>query len=188
MLGPLTYLDAVLIAICLISGILAMYRGLSREVLSILSWLAAAGAAVYVGLFQGKLAEDIAQQIGGAQAIGGSNQKMIVQIGLGGLVFVVVLLVVHLFTSRISDAILESRIGLIDRVGGFAFGVARGFAIVLVVFLLYTRLVSEKEQHAVITQAKSRPLLLSAGKRLEPPLQYLYDRYLNKAPSDQRPG
>ena len=35
MLGPLTYLDAALLAIALLSGLLAMYRGLSRELLSI---------------------------------------------------------------------------------------------------------------------------------------------------------
>ena len=65
---------------------------------------------------------------------------------------------------------------------------ARGFAIVLVLFLLYHKFFPEKEQHQIVTAAKSRPLLLSAGKALEPPLQYLYDRYLNKAPTDQRPG
>jgi membrane protein required for colicin V production len=42
-----TYLDAALLAVALISGLLAMYRGFSREVLSIASWGAAAGAAVY---------------------------------------------------------------------------------------------------------------------------------------------
>ena len=38
MVGPLSYLDVFLIAISLISGLLAMYRGLTREILSILSW------------------------------------------------------------------------------------------------------------------------------------------------------
>ena len=42
MIGPLTYLDAALIAVALISGLLAMYRGLTREVLSIVSWAVAA--------------------------------------------------------------------------------------------------------------------------------------------------
>jgi membrane protein required for colicin V production len=51
MLGPLTFLDAILLGIALISGMLAMYRGLTREVLSILSWALAAGAAVVFGLF-----------------------------------------------------------------------------------------------------------------------------------------
>ena len=187
MLGPLTYLDAVLLAICGISGILAMYRGLSREVLSILSWIAAAGAAAYVGLFQRGLAMDIARQISGGAEVPGS-QIMIVQIGLGGLVFVVTLLVVHLFTSRISDAILESRIGLIDRIGGFAFGVARGFVIVLILFLGYTKFFQEKDQHDIVTKAKSRAILQNAGRALEPPLQYLYDRYLNKGAPEARPG
>lgn len=179
MLGPLTYLDIVLLAICFISGILAMYRGLSREILSIVSWVVAAGAAAYVAIFQKKLAEDVAHQISGGQQII-SNQVMIVQIALGGLVFVIVLLVVHLFTSRISDAILESRIGLIDRLGGFAFGVVRGFVIVLVLFLGYHKFFPEDQQHMIVTRAKSRPLLLSAGKALEPPLEYLYNRYLSK--------
>ena len=31
MIGPLTYLDIALIAIALLSGLLAMYRGLTRE-------------------------------------------------------------------------------------------------------------------------------------------------------------
>jgi uncharacterized membrane protein required for colicin V production len=45
MIGPLTLLDAGLIAVALISGLLAMYRGLTRELLSIVSWLLAAAAA-----------------------------------------------------------------------------------------------------------------------------------------------
>lgn len=178
MLGPLTYLDAFLLAICFISGLLAMYRGLSREVLSILSWIVAAGATAYFVLFQKKLAEDIAQQIGGGPVL-------VVQLGVGALIFVIMLLVVHLFTSRISDAILDSRIGLIDRIGGFAFGVARGFVIVLVLFMGYHKFFPEKDQHFVVMKAKSRPLLLSAGRALEPPLEYLYNKYLNKPPSEK---
>lgn len=181
MLGPLTYLDAFLIAICLISGILAMYRGLSREVLSILSWGVAAGATAYFVLFQKKLAEDIAQQIGGGPVL-------VVQLGVGALVFVIVLLVVHLFTTRISDAILDSRVGLIDRIGGFAFGVIRGFVIVLVLFMGYHKFFPEKDQSFIVTRAKSRPLLLSAGRALETPLEYLYNRYLNKNAAEQRAG
>ena len=47
MIGSLTYLDAALIAIAFISGLLAMYRGLTRELLSILSWIIAALAVLY---------------------------------------------------------------------------------------------------------------------------------------------
>ena len=164
-----------------------MYRGLSREILSILSWAAAAGAAIYIVLFQRQFAADVAQQISGGQQIIG-NQVLIVQIALAALVFVIVLLIVHLFTSRISDAILESRIGMLDRLAGFAFGVARGFVIVLVLFLGYHKFFPEEDQHFIVTQAKSRPLLLSAGRALESPLEYIYRRYLDKENQDQQSG
>ena len=121
-------------------------------------------------------------------ALGGGGPVLVVQLGVGALIFVIVLLVVHLFTTRISDAILDSRIGLIDRIGGFAFGVVRGFVIVLVLFMGYHKFFPEKDQHFIVTKAKSRPLLLSAGHALEAPLEYLYNRYLNKNAADQRAG
>ena len=43
---PITLLDIVLIAVMLISGLLAMIRGFMREVLSIIAWVLAAGATL----------------------------------------------------------------------------------------------------------------------------------------------
>ena len=42
---PITLLDGILLAITLFSGVLAMVRGFSREVLSVASWAIAAAAA-----------------------------------------------------------------------------------------------------------------------------------------------
>ncbi len=44
---PITILDLVLLAVMLISGLLAMVRGFMREILSIAAW----GAAAVVTLF-----------------------------------------------------------------------------------------------------------------------------------------
>ena len=44
---PFSWLDIILAAIMLVSGLLAMLRGLTREVLSILSWAVAALATLY---------------------------------------------------------------------------------------------------------------------------------------------
>ena len=103
MIGPLTYLDAALIAVAFISGLLAMYRGFAREMLSIVSWLVAASAVLYFVLYHKPFAEEMAQQMG--------TQVAIAQIVVGALIFVIVLIVVHLITARLSDAILDSRIG-----------------------------------------------------------------------------
>ena len=159
MLGPLTYLDAALIAVALLSALLAMYRGFTREMLSILSWAVAGLAVVYVVLQQRQIAEDLAKQIGAPLPIA--------QIGLGAVVFLIVLVIVHLVTSRISDSILDSRVGMIDRLLGFGFGLVRGFVLVVIPFMFYESFVPDpNQQHIAIREAKSLPMLKSTGEAI----------------------
>ena len=129
MIGGFSYLDAALIAIVAISGIVAMYRGLTREVLSILSWVAAAAACVYFVFKYKAEAQQIADQF--------HAPILVAQVAVGGIIFLVVLIVVHLITSRISDTVLDSRVGAIDRILGFLFGVVRGFVLVVIPFMFY---------------------------------------------------
>ena len=48
-----SYLDLAVLAAVLVSGLLAMLRGFTREVLAILSWVAAAASAISVLLMCG---------------------------------------------------------------------------------------------------------------------------------------
>ena len=57
------------------------------------------------------------------------------------------LIVVHLITARISDAILDSRVGMIDRVLGFVFGVVRGFVLIVIPYMFYEAFVPDEKQH-----------------------------------------
>ena len=63
----------------------------------------------------------------------------IAQIAFAAGVFIVTLIVVSLITFRISDSVLDSRVGALDRTFGFIFGLARGFLLVAIVFILFTR-------------------------------------------------
>ncbi len=51
--------------------------------------------------------------------------------------FIGTLIVVSIITVRISDMILDSRIGALDRNLGFLFGLARGLLIIVVAFLFF---------------------------------------------------
>lgn len=156
MIGPLTYLDAALLAVCLISGLLAMYRGVTREVLSIVSWIVAAGAVLYFVLRHKKFAEEMAQQMG--------TKVEIAQVAVGSVIFLIVLVIVHLITARMSDAILDSRVGMIDRVLGFVFGVVRGFVLVVIPYMFYEAFFPEpKQQLPWVREAKSLPYIKSTG-------------------------
>lgn len=180
MIGPLTYLDIALIAIALLSGLLAMYRGLTREILSILSWIIAAGAVAYFVLYQRPVAEDVAQQLGAP--------LQIAQIAIGALIFLIVLIVVHLITSKISDAILDSNIGMIDRILGLAFGVVRGFILIVIPFMLYENFVPDpNKQEPWVRNAVTLPYIKETGNSLRSVLvRYIPENFMAPNAGDQQ--
>ncbi|KZK78513.1 Colicin V production protein [Pseudovibrio sp. W64] len=151
---PITLLDGILLVIMLISGVLAMIRGFVREVLSIASWVAAAVAAY---LFYGSLKPFVLQHV--------TNDTLATAIAAGA-VFLVTLIVVSYITMRISDFVLDSRIGALDRTLGFVFGAARGFLLVVVALLFFNWFVPEPRQPNWIMDAKSRHLLVTSGQSL----------------------
>ncbi|MEM8744154.1 MAG: CvpA family protein [Pseudomonadota bacterium] len=148
---PFSWLDVILAAIMLLSGFLAMLRGLTREVLSILSWAVAAVATLF---FFPKYQ---------AQAREYLEPPLLADAVLAGGIFLVVLIVVSLITVRISDSVLDSRIGALDRSLGFLFGLARGLVLVVIAYLFFTWLVPEDTQPEWIKTARSLPILKETG-------------------------
>jgi len=179
MIGPLTYLDAALITVAFISGLLAMYRGFAREMLSIVSWLVAAAAVLYFVLYHKPFAEEMAQQMG--------TQVAIAQIVVGALIFVIVLIVVHLITARLSDAILDSRIGMIDRILGFIFGVFRGFILIVIPFMFYEAFFPNPEQqYPWVRDSASLPYLKVTGDALRSALETNLPSSFTEPPGEQQ--
>ncbi|HTH34808.1 MAG TPA: CvpA family protein [Xanthobacteraceae bacterium] len=148
---PITLLDIVLIAVMLISGLLAMVRGFMREVLSITAWILAAAATLYS---YSKLLPLAKQYF---------NNDIVAAVAVVGGVFLVTLLVVSVLTIRISDMVLDSRVGALDRTLGFLFGLARGLIIVVVAFQFFIWLVPDRSQPEWVRGAKSRVVLTSTG-------------------------
>jgi membrane protein required for colicin V production len=87
-------------------------------------------------------------------------------IALGG-VFLVTLFVSYIVTSKLSDFILDSRVGALDRTLGFIFGAARGFLLAVIGFGFFTWLVAEKQQPTWVADAKFRPILVSSFDKLK---------------------
>lgn len=151
---PITLLDGILIVIMLISAVLAMVRGFVREVLSIASWVAAATSAY---MLYGHVLPFARQYI--------SNEYVALGASVAG-VFLLTLIIVSYITMRISDFVLDSRIGALDRTLGFVFGAARGLLLVVVAMLFFNWFVAPERQPTWVAQAKSRDLLVHIGDRL----------------------
>jgi membrane protein required for colicin V production len=162
------YLDIFLIVVMLISGLLAMVRGFMREVLSIVAWVAAAGAAFLS--FPRLLPY-------ATQYFGGWNEWLVKGVVAGG-VFLATLIIVSVFTVKLSDKILDSRIGALDRSLGFLFGLARGLIIVVVAFVFFNWLVPQKSQPEAVRSARSRVVLQGTGEWLQSLLPENLDTYI----------
>ena len=151
---PITLLDIVLIVVMLISGLLAMVRGFMREVLSIIAWVLAAGATLYA---YSKLLPYAKQYF---------NNDIVAAVAVIAGVFLLTLLVVTVLTVRLSDMVLDSRVGALDRTLGFLFGLARGLVIVVVAFMFFSWLVPDRSQPEWVKGAKSRVVLAGTGQWL----------------------
>ena len=98
---------------------------------------------------------------------------------IGG-VFLLTLLIVSIITVRISDMILDSRIGALDRTLGFLFGLGRGLIIVVVAFMFFAWLVPSSKQPEGVRNAKSLEVLNKTGEWLQALLPQDMDNYLSQ--------
>ncbi|MBX9925580.1 MAG: CvpA family protein [Hyphomicrobiaceae bacterium] len=161
MIGPLSYLDLAFLTMGLISALLAMYRGLTRELLSIVSWIVAAGVAYFA--FK-RAQESVGAEIGKQIGIAGNNGALVGAAIIALAVFLVVLIVVHLLTTRVSDAILDTSVGMVDRILGFLFGFARGALIVIIGYMLVDGIApGYVQQFAWVKQSKTLPYIQGPG-------------------------
>ncbi len=175
-----SYLDLAVIIIVLISGLLALLRGFTREVLAILSWVAAAAAAYYLHPLAVPYIKPYVQK------------DEIALAAAAGVVFFLALLVVSLFTVKLSDVILDSRVGALDRTLGFIFGAARGLLLAMVAFVFYGWLVPENNQPEWVKNARTKPILQASGERLRemlPDVEPLIAKVKSKkaAPANEEP-
>ena len=175
---PITILDLILLGVMLISGLLAMVRGFMREILSIAAWGAAALATLY----------SFSKLLPTAKTY--FNNDTVASVVVVAGVFVGTLIVVSIITVRISDLILDSRIGALDRTLGFLFGLARGLLIVVVAFLFFAWLVPERSQPEWVRGAKSKVVLQSTGQWLmsmlpDDPESTILKRLKKPKPDDQ---
>src|SRR6202049_4047912 len=151
---PITLLDVILLVVMMVSALLAMVRGFMREILSIASWAAAALATIYA---YPRLLPMAKQYF--------TNDYVAMATVVGG-VFVGTLLIVSILTIKISDVVLDSRVGALDRTLGFLFGLGRGLIIVVVAFLFFAWLVPDRSQPEWVRSAKSKVVLQSTGQWL----------------------
>ncbi len=150
---PVSILDLVVVGVVILSALLAAVRGFTREVLAIVAWVAAAAVA---WTLHPLLLPTVKQHI---------SSDTVALVASIASIFLVTLIVVSIITVKISDLILDSRVGAIDRTLGLGFGAARGFLICVIGWVFLAWLVQGRVPDWAQT-ARSRPVLEESGNKL----------------------
>jgi membrane protein required for colicin V production len=156
-----TWVDLAVAGLILVSAILAYARGLVREAMAILGWVA---AAVLAFTFAGAV-EPLVREIPYLGDFLGESCELAV-LAAFALVFAVALVVTSFFTPLLSSAVHSSALGGVDRGLGFLFGAARGILLVAVAFVVYDR-VTVTEGIAVVEQSRSAVIFARAQANIE---------------------
>ena len=151
---PFELLDLVLGGIMLLSGLLALTRGFTREVLSLISW----GLAAAAGLFAA-FNEDLV-----AMALDYVQSDVIARVAVGGGVFLIALIILSIISVRIADWVLDSAAGPFDRTFGLVYGLARGLLLVAIAYLFYVWLVPPEGREDWVRNARSLPVIEATGE------------------------
>jgi len=149
---PVTVLDIIVLVVVLISAVLAMVRGFVREVLSVASWVAAAAAAYF-------LYKPVMPLV--APYVDSKTVQIIIS---AASIFFVALIVASYITMKISDFVIDSRVGAVDRAFGFIFGAVRGVLLLVIALIFFDWLVPNPP--AWVAEARTKPVLDDIGQRI----------------------
>ena len=140
------YFDFIIIAIILISGVIAFFRGFIQESLSLLLWIFAFALTM---LLDGYLDPYLSELINNAELI---------------LIFVGVIFIGSFLIKVLRGLIHWSGMGGLDRLLGVLFGILRGAILIIIIFLV---LPENIKQSKFIIHSKSAPFLNEFAPKIE---------------------
>lgn len=156
-----TIIDGVVALVIIVSALLAYGRGLVREVMAIVGWIAAA----VLGFLFAPQVEPLVREIPVVGEFLADSCELSI-IGAFALVFAVALIVVSLFTPLFASIVQRSALGGIDQGFGFVFGVARGGLLVAIAFFVYETIVTG-ETYTVVDESRSAIVFSQVSDRIQ---------------------
>lgn len=176
----MNWVDGVVLAVLALSAIVALFRGLVHEVLSISAWVGAVFAAL-------ALRPALVPAL--YEVVDSPNNPWIADaIAVAG-VFLVVLLVLKVVTATVARRVQDSALGGADRALGMVFGLARGAFLVVVAYILGGIVLSEPERWPdPVREARSLPAVAEGARWLMEQLPPDYRARLVAPPALPDPG
>jgi membrane protein required for colicin V production len=147
-IGPVNFIDIVVLVVIGISALIALSSGFVNVVLWILSWVVAVFATIYFfPTFQPMVAQHL-------------TDTLIANIVTAVAIFLVALIICTIINQIISRIVRSSAIGALDRSLGFVFGLVIGACLVCGAYMLMVFVVPDrKDWPQPVQEARTLPLV-----------------------------
>jgi membrane protein required for colicin V production len=161
--SSLTVIDASILVFTVLSAILAMARGITREVLGVASFIGASFISTYqVDFFTPLLTASIdLHPIANKFSV---DVNVIASWITGFVLFIILWIIFTIITVKISRYINNTAVSGIDSFLGFVFGTLRGLFIIGIIYTMYTHFYAPEKYHAPVANAKLKPVLDTTAK------------------------
>ena len=147
-----TMVDIIILVIIIASALMALLRGLTREVLTIIAWVIAAfGAIVLLNSVRGIFRDML-------------TNEMIADVVAFVAIFLIILIPALLLSNHVVRRFGHTDPGILDRTGGFIFGVARGLFIVGLGYWANAMILERGTEPFWIEDARLRPIVVGVAK------------------------
>lgn len=161
----LNNLDVVFLIIVGVSALVGIARGMTKELLSVIGWILAAAALIYLV----PMVDPVMQKYIASKILSGV---------VSGMVVLVVFSIVWILTvDKIATVIRFSKLSALDRILGFFFGAARGILIVILLALMLTTIIPEETKKGIFAESK---YFTEASESAEPLKTLIPDSWVEK--------
>jgi membrane protein required for colicin V production len=171
----MNWVDGVVLAVLVVSALLACLRGLVREVLGLAAW----GGAAFVAVNTGGMLEPFFAQL--------SSEPPVVSALALGSAFIVALLIFSVVAILIARLVRGSIFGGLDRLLGLFYGIVRGAALVVTAYIVVGLGIHADRWPPPVLHAASLPLAYDGASWVIRMLPEEYRPQL-QAPPDAQPN
>ena len=138
----LNNLDVIFLIITGISALVGIARGMTKELLSLVGWILAAVSLFYlVPMLNPYMEQYVAS-------------KLLSNIVTAMAVLIVFSIIWILTADKLASSVRSSKLGAIDRILGFVFGVARGALIVVLIALMLSTMAPNETKKGIFAESQ----------------------------------
>ena len=144
---PFTAVDIIIFAVMLLSGLLALLRGFTREVVTIFTWVGSAFAALHSLAVLGPLMHELI------------TKPWLADLVAFSIPFFAMLFLLSWAGNKLIVRVSGKQPGPIDGTAGFFFGIGRGFIMVTIAYFVFDLLYDPKTAPEWIAEAQFEPVI-----------------------------